>query len=230
MTPAKSGRPGRGAGEVFVECTEKRSFPVLGSSAGRNSALAGAKTAPGGRIQFAGPRLGSLWYVEPNPGAKMEILVNNLQSPVRVEQVIAERKVYKSNSPGGSATLRLPPLPALTRDLEIDYTALCLLAPGENSFQVPAGRPMMTIGSSPATGDRPSTPVARLACTGSESSRVITEASGTKTALCRSFPSPPPTTRRSCLGVACAAAVIVLFWGLYRLRTSTFRARIPRDP
>jgi hypothetical protein len=32
MTPAKSGRPGAGAGEVFVEITEKKKLPGFGFS------------------------------------------------------------------------------------------------------------------------------------------------------------------------------------------------------
>jgi len=43
MTQAKSGRPGRGAGKVFVDCTKKTGFPVLGFSSGWNLALGRGK-------------------------------------------------------------------------------------------------------------------------------------------------------------------------------------------
>jgi PAS domain S-box-containing protein len=50
--------------------------------------------------------------------------VNKLPPPVHIEQVIADRKVISDR--------RLPPL---TRDLEIEYTALSLVAPEKNRFK-----------------------------------------------------------------------------------------------
>jgi PAS domain S-box-containing protein len=50
--------------------------------------------------------------------------VNELPPPVHIEQIIADRKVVSER--------RLPPL---TRDLEIDYTALSLVAPEKNRFK-----------------------------------------------------------------------------------------------
>ena len=50
---------------------------------------------------------------------------NKLAPPVRVEQVIADRKTY-------AAGAKLPPL---VRDVEIDYTALSLVAPEKNRFR-----------------------------------------------------------------------------------------------
>ena len=52
---------------------------------------------------------------------------------VHIEQINADRKTYDASS-----NLRLP---ALTRELEIDYTALSLVAPEKNRFQIQAGRP-----------------------------------------------------------------------------------------
>lgn len=54
---------------------------------------------------------------------------NKLPPPVRVEQFIADRKTYDVSS---GAALRLPPL---IRDLQIDYTALSLVAPERNLFR-----------------------------------------------------------------------------------------------
>jgi hypothetical protein len=53
---------------------------------------------------------------------------NQLPPPVDIEQVTADRKAYDASS-----KVRLPPL---VRDLEIDYTALSLVAPEKNRFRV----------------------------------------------------------------------------------------------
>jgi signal transduction histidine kinase len=52
---------------------------------------------------------------------------NSVVPPVQVEQVIADRKIYSPHT-----RLRLP---ALTRDLEIDYTALSLAVPQKVQFR-----------------------------------------------------------------------------------------------
>jgi ligand-binding sensor domain-containing protein len=76
---------------------------------------------------------GKLWFL---PGVGVSIIDprhlprNELPPPVHVEQVTADRKTYDSSSDDGH--LRLPPL---IRDLEIDYTALSLVAPEKNLFR-----------------------------------------------------------------------------------------------
>src|SRR5260370_17318384 len=60
--------------------------------------------------------------IEPDHPAR-----NALPAPVPVEEIIADRKNY---FPGKH--LRLPPL---TRDLEIDYTALSFVAPQKVRFR-----------------------------------------------------------------------------------------------
>jgi len=52
---------------------------------------------------------------------------NALPPPVHIEQIVADRKIYDTSSP-----VRLLPL---VRDLEIDYTALSLVAPEKNQFR-----------------------------------------------------------------------------------------------
>ncbi len=52
---------------------------------------------------------------------------NHLPPPVQVEQIVADRKLYATD-----AALKLPPL---TRDLQIDYTALSLVAPEKVRFR-----------------------------------------------------------------------------------------------
>ena len=78
-----------------------------------------AKSADG-RLWFA--RLDGLSVIDPS-----RLAVNEVPPAVHVEQVIADRKTY---APSGQ--LRLPPL---LRDLEIEYTALSLVAPEKNRFR-----------------------------------------------------------------------------------------------
>jgi signal transduction histidine kinase/ligand-binding sensor domain-containing protein len=70
---------------------------------------------------------GKLWFVAPDGISVVDprhLPFNNLPPPVHVEQVTADRKTY-DGSLGISGPARLPPL---IRDLEIDYTALSLVA------------------------------------------------------------------------------------------------------
>jgi signal transduction histidine kinase/ligand-binding sensor domain-containing protein len=83
------------------------------------------------RPQVARTADGRLWFL---PGDGVSVLdpgrlaLNNLPPSVHIEQVIADRKAY-----GAASGLRLP---AHVRDLEIDYTALSLVAPEKNRFRV----------------------------------------------------------------------------------------------
>ena len=76
--------------------------------------------APGGRIWFA--TSSTLQFVDPGHLPK-----NLLPPPVRIEQITADRKSYSVDE-----NLRLP---ALTRNLEIDYTALSFVAPQKVRFR-----------------------------------------------------------------------------------------------
>jgi len=70
---------------------------------------------------------GRLWFL---PAAGVSIIdprhlpFNKLPPPVHIEQIVSDRKVVSDR--------RLPPL---TRDLQIDYTALSLVAPEKNRFK-----------------------------------------------------------------------------------------------
>jgi signal transduction histidine kinase/ligand-binding sensor domain-containing protein len=95
-------------------------------------ALDGAQAGTGNFWQptsFKGPD-GRLWFVT---GVSAQVLdpdhlyENALPPPVHVEDVIADRKIYSPQS-----RLRLP---ALTRDLEIDYTAPSFVVPQKVHFQ-----------------------------------------------------------------------------------------------
>jgi signal transduction histidine kinase len=79
-----------------------------------------AARSPDGRLWFANGI--ALQMIDPG-----HLTGNALPPPVHVEQVVADRKNY---SPGED--LRLPPL---TRDLEIDYTALSFVVPQKVRFR-----------------------------------------------------------------------------------------------
>jgi ligand-binding sensor domain-containing protein len=86
--------------------------------------FAGAARTPDGRLWFANGVL--LQMIDPGHLSR-----NELPPPVHVEEIIADRKNYLP-----SKDLRLPPL---TRDLEIDYTALSFMIPQKVHFRYKLG-------------------------------------------------------------------------------------------
>lgn len=85
-----------------------------------------AAIAADGRIWFLSG--GGVQVLDPH-----HIVFNRLPPPVHIEQVIADGRLYWQNLLDSTpATLRLPPR---TRDLEIDYAALSLVAPEANQFR-----------------------------------------------------------------------------------------------
>ena len=79
-----------------------------------------AARSPDGRLWFANSNV--VQMIDPN-----HLEVNALPPPVHIEQIIADRVNY---SGGGQISL-----PALTRDLEIDYTALSFVVPQKVRFR-----------------------------------------------------------------------------------------------
>lgn len=77
-----------------------------------------------GRLWFGGPD--GLSLIDPS-----HLHFNKLPPPVHVVQIIANRTTYDATS-NSNHGLQLPPL---IRDLEIDYTALSLVAPEEVRFR-----------------------------------------------------------------------------------------------
>ena len=78
---------------------------------------------------------GRIWFASPNGLSVIDprnLPFNTLAPPVHVEQVTADRRTYDARSIAGTGGLRLPPL---TRDLQIDYTALSLVAPEKMQFR-----------------------------------------------------------------------------------------------
>jgi ligand-binding sensor domain-containing protein len=86
---------------------------------------------------FAKSGDGRLWYVT-REGVQVvdphHLAFNKLSPPVHIEKITADHRTYWQNLPGG-ATVSNVRLPARTRDLEIDYTALSLVAPDKVHFK-----------------------------------------------------------------------------------------------
>jgi ligand-binding sensor domain-containing protein/signal transduction histidine kinase len=80
----------------------------------------GAAKSSDGRLWFASGI--ALQTIDPN-----HVLANSIAPPVYVEEIIADRRSYAARA--GLV------LPALTRDLEIDYTALSFAAPQKVRFR-----------------------------------------------------------------------------------------------
>ena len=77
---------------------------------------------------------GRLWFVSGDGISVVDprrLPFNALPPPVSIERVTADRTTYTTSAADGP--VRLPPL---VRDLEIDYTALSLVAPEKNRFRV----------------------------------------------------------------------------------------------
>jgi len=75
-------------------------------------------------------RDGKLWFAAADGVTVVDprrLQFNQLPPPVHVEQIVADRKTYDATS-----QVKLPPL---VRDVQIDYTALSLVAPEKNRFR-----------------------------------------------------------------------------------------------
>ena len=86
---------------------------------------------------FAKAADGKLWLVtreDIEVVAPRHLALNKLPPPVHIEQIVADQELSWQNLPGaGASSLHLP---AKTRDVEIDYTGLCLTAPDKMQFRV----------------------------------------------------------------------------------------------
>ena len=77
---------------------------------------------------------GRLWFVaEDGVGAvdPAHLPINEMPPPVHIRQLIADRQTYRTDANGEGAVQ----LPALIRDLQIDYTALSLVAAEKMQFR-----------------------------------------------------------------------------------------------
>jgi len=135
--------------------------------------------------------------------------INKLPPPVHIEEITADRKTYETSS-----NLRLPPL---VRDLEIDYTALSLVAPEKIRFKYKLE------GRDPDWKDAGNEQKAfytdlpprnyRFRVTACNNSGVWNEAGASF-----DFSIDPKYYQTAWFKIACAAAFVTLLWGLYRYR------------
>ena len=164
--------------------------------------------SPDGRLWFSA--LGGLSVIDPR-----HIPVNNLRPPVHIEEITADRKSYLKNITAVAAShLRLPPL---VRDLQIDYTALSLVAPEKIRFRVKLeGRDpdWQDVGNRRQAfyADLPPRHY-RFRVMACNNSGVWNEAGDSL-----EFSIDPAYYQTNWFKAACGSALLALLWGLYRYR------------
>jgi ligand-binding sensor domain-containing protein/two-component sensor histidine kinase len=155
---------------------------------------------------------GKLWFVT-GEGVSVvdphDLHLNKLPPPVHIEEITADRKKYETSS-----NLHLPPR---IRDLEIDYTALSLVAPEKVLFRVkleghdPDWKDMGTE-RKVSYNDLPPRKY-RFRVKACNNSGVWNEAGASF-----DFSIDPKYYQTTWFKIACAAAFPSVLWGLYRLR------------
>jgi len=155
---------------------------------------------------------GKLWFVGGDGISVIDprhLPVNKLPPPVHIEQITADRKKYET-----SLNLRLP---ALTRDLEIDYTALSLVAPEKNRFKYKLegyDRDWQDVGNRRQAFYNSLSPRKyRFRVMASNNSGVWNETGDTL-----DFSVEPAYYQTTWFRASCVAAFFALLWVLYRYR------------
>ena len=169
---------------------------------------------------------GKLWFL-PLDGVSVidphHLSVNQLQPPVHIEQVTADRKTYWQNF-SGDASSSYPKLPPLVRDLTIDYTALSFVAPEKVRFryrlegQDPDWKEVVNEREAQYSNLAPGN--YRFRVTSSNNNGVWNEAG---TFL--DFSIAPAYYQTSWFRVSCVAAFLALLLGIYRLRVRGIEQR-----
>jgi signal transduction histidine kinase/ligand-binding sensor domain-containing protein len=117
---------------------DKDAKPIIQATVFDNSdGVRGHAFAGGYSPRVAKAADGKLWFL-PFDGVSVidprHLPFNKLAPPVHIEQIIADGKTHWQNWSGDAASAK-PKLPPLVRDLEIDYTALSLVAPEKVRFR-----------------------------------------------------------------------------------------------
>jgi signal transduction histidine kinase len=157
---------------------------------------------------------GKIWFL-PWDGVSvidpLHLSVNKLPPPVNIEQVSADRKTHDASA---ESPLRLPPL---VRDLEIDYTALSLVAPEKVLFRFKLegrDRDWQDVGDRrQAFFTNLSPGKYRFRVSACNNSGVWNEAG---TFL--DFSIAPAFFQTAWFRMSCVAAFLALLWALYQLR------------
>ena len=148
---------------------------------------------------------------------------NKLPPPVHIEQVTADRKNIGKICRARRIGPRLPPL---VRELEIDYTALSLVAP-EKIFFATSLKAGITIGRTLALAGKRSTAIFLRAITASAWRLAITAACGTKRGSL-DFSIAPAYYQTFWFRLSCFAAFGALLWVLYRWRIRQLKGQEKR--
>ena len=189
-----------------------RSGPIQTTVFDSSDGVRSRATASGYSPRVAKSADGKLWFL-PCDGVSVidprHLPFNKLPPPVHIEQITADRKTYEPSS-----NLRLP---ALTRDLEIDYTALSLVAPEKNRFRVKLeghDRDWKDMGNERKAfyNDLPPRNY-RFRVMASNNSGVWNEAGASF-----DFSIAPAYYQTAWFQALCGIACLALLWGLYRYR------------
>ena len=175
-----------------------------------------------------GPRVtkstdGKLWFVT-GEGVQIvdprHLAFNKLPPPVHIEYVSASRKIYNATALGTGGE-RLPPR---VRDLEIDYTALSLVAPDKIHFRYKlegwdrdwqdVGNRRQAFYTNLAPGKY------RFRVTASNNSGVWNEAGDSL-----DFYVPPAYWQTKWFRVLCVAALVAAVWAAHSLRVRVLEER-----
>jgi signal transduction histidine kinase len=157
-----------------------------------------------------------LWFTTSDSASVIDphhLPFNRLPPPVQVEQITADRKTYDPASYGNGRM----PLPARIRDLEIEYTALSLVAPEKVRFRYKlegrdgdwqdAGNRRQAFYSDLPPRDY------RFRVMACNNSGVWNESGASL-----DFSVAPAYYQTTWFRLSCVAAFLALLWGLYQLR------------
>ena len=177
-----------------------------------------------------GPRVakstdGKLWFVT-GDGVQVvdprHLPFNKLPPPVHIEQVTADHKIRWQNLwSEASSNLRLP---RLTRDLEIDYTALSLVAPEKVRFKYKLEG---YDGDWQDAGNRRQAFYTNLSPASYRFRVVACNNSGVwnETGASLDFSIVPAYYQTTWFRILCAAVILTMIWAIYRLRVGVLEER-----
>jgi signal transduction histidine kinase/ligand-binding sensor domain-containing protein len=169
---------------------------------------------------------GRLWFLPLDGVSAIDprhLSSNQLPPPVHIEKVTADRKTYWQNLSGDTPSSH-PTLPALVRDLKIDYTALSYVAPEKVRFryklegQDPDWREVVNEREAQYSNLAPGNYRFRVAAC--NNSGVWNEAGAFL-----DFSIAPAYYQTTWFRVSCVAAFVALLWCIYRLRVRSIQQR-----
>ena len=171
------------------------------------------------------PTDGKLWFVT---GEGVQVVdprhlpFNKLPPPVRIEQITADHKIRWQNLLSEApSNLRLP---RLTRDLEIDYTALSLVAPEKVRFKYKLEG---YDGDWQDAGNRRQAYYTNLSPTNYRFRVIACNNSGVwnEEGASLDFTIAPAYYQTNWFRALCGLAFVAMFWTVYHLRVNALKRR-----